>query len=89
MKAVIAKKTLHELVVERCPTEGNYVKFIEEHNIRVRRYDTNATTKLTPEQKYEYLSHFFSNVDGLNDVDDKATMFTVATGTAISPYRHE
>ena len=85
MKAAIVKKTLHDLVTSRCPSDGNYVKYIEDHHNRVRRYNANATaaTKLTPEQEYEHLSNFVSNVDGLNDVDDQATLFSVATQTAV------
>ena len=44
--SAVAKKTLHDLVTMRCPDTGDFVKHIEGHDNRVRRYDANATTKL-------------------------------------------
>ncbi len=84
MKSAVAKKTLHDLVTMRCPETGNFVKHIEEHDVRVRRYDANATTRLTSEQKYEHLSNFVQNIASLNDVDDQATLFAAATGQQIN-----
>ncbi len=85
MKSAVAKKTLNLLVNERCPETGDFVKHIEDHNVRVRRYDANAAIKLTPEQRYEHLSNFVSNVEGLQDVDDQATMFEAAFGAEVTP----